>query len=75
MAGMSGSGLATQIKNAIAALAAEDRDFDTVWNTVGTAVVDYIKAHAVVTLNGDCIATGVTAGVASVPVTGTGGII
>jgi hypothetical protein len=67
-----GSPLATAIKNAVAAIPEANRNYDAVWNAVGDAIVNYIKANAVVTLQSGSIATGVTVGGASVPVTGTG---
>jgi hypothetical protein len=69
---LSGSNLATAIKNAVAAIPEANRNYDAVWNAVGDAIVAYITANAVVTLQAGSVATGVTAGGVSVPVTGTG---
>lgn len=69
---LSGANLATAIKSAVAAIPEDSRNYDAVWNAVGNAIVAYITDNAVVTLQAGSIATGVTAGPASVPVTGTG---
>ncbi len=68
---MTGPNLATAVKNAISAIDPEDRNFDAVWNAVGSAIVAYITTNALVTLT-VATATGVTAGPAAVPVTGVG---
>ena len=67
---MTGPNLATALKNAIGAIAADQRSFDAVWNAIGAALVTYITTNATVTVTGT--ATGVTAGAASAPVAGTG---
>lgn len=67
---MSGSGLAAAIKSVVSAIPEEDRNFDAVWDAIGEAIVEYIKVRAEITVSGT--ANGVTAGMASVPVTGTG---
>lgn len=69
---MTGSGLATAVKAAVASIPLEDRDHDAVWNAIGDAIVTYIKANATVTVTGT--ASGVTVGGAAVPVTGSGTI-
>jgi hypothetical protein len=43
-------------------------------NAIASAVVAHIQSHAVVTLAAGCLATGVTSGGATAPVTGTGTI-
>lgn len=68
---LSGSGLSSAIKDAISALS-DDRDFDTMWDTIADAIVTYITANAVVA--GPVIVTsvaGVTTG-AGVSGAGTG---
>lgn len=63
---MTGPGLATFVKNAIAAIPEDSRDHDAVWNAIGDAIVTYIQTNAVVTGT----AATVTVGVGTAPVTG-----
>lgn len=68
---MTGANLAAAVKNEIAAIPADARTHDAVWNAIGSAIVAYITANALVTIT-TATATGVTAGPAAVPVTGVG---
>lgn len=49
-------------------------DLQRVSDAIATAVVAHIQASALVTLAVGCLASGVTAGAATAPVTGTGTI-
>lgn len=55
---MTGSGLATAVKNAIAGVS-DKSDHNAVWNAIGTAIVAYITANALVTVTS---VSGVTTG-------------
>ena len=69
---MTGSGLASAVKSAISAIPMEERTHDAIWDAIGTALVSFIQSNATVTVTGT--ANGVTAGLAAVPVTGSGTI-
>lgn len=66
---MLGSGLATAVKSAIAAIP-NPKDHDAVWNAIGDAIVNYIIANAHVTVAVTSV-SGVTTG-AGVSGAGTG---
>lgn len=66
---MTGPGLATAVKNAIAAIPQDERTHDAIWDAIGAAIVSFIQANAVVTV---ASVSGVTTGPGvSGPGTGT----
>lgn len=66
---MVGSGLAAAVKAAVAAIPEANRDHDAVWDAVGDAIINYIKANAQVIVTS---VSGVTTGAGvSGPGTGT----
>lgn len=70
---MTGEGLASAIKTAIAEVPEGGRDFDAMWNAIATAIVTYIQTNAVVSSNVAVTSvSGVTTGAGvSGPGTGT----
>lgn len=54
-----GSGLASAVKTAVAAIPQDERTHDAVWNAIGDAIVTYITTNAVVVV---ASVSGVTTG-------------
>lgn len=57
---MSGSGLSSEIRSAIAALA-DPKDHNAIWDAIGAAIINHIKNNASVAVTVTSV-TGVTTG-------------
>jgi hypothetical protein len=69
---LSGSGLAAVMKSTIQSIPESNRDFDTVWNAIGEAIITYIKDNAEITIDQRVsFVNGVQAGSGIIPIEGT----